>query len=158
VVAPKPKLVLPPPPAVAAPVPNDGAAAASGASSQRGPGLGAGGEGNGPGRGDYGEGEGDGGTPPRQIAGKLRARDLPADLMEPGTRRVSVEYHVTAQGNVDACRATQSSGNRALDRLTCSLIVARFRFRPSRDEQGRPVESIVDEDHSWIVEAPHDQP
>ncbi len=158
VVAPKPKMALPPPPVVGAPVPNMGAAAASGASNQRGPGQGAGGEGNGPGSGGYGEGEGDGGTPPRQIAGKLRARDLPSELVEPGTRRVGVEYHVTAQGTVDACRATESSGNRALDRFTCSLIVERFRFRPSRDEEGRPVASFVEEDHNWIFDVPRDRP
>jgi len=78
--------------------------------------------------------------------------------MEPGKRQVGVEYHVTAQGNIGACRTARSSRDRALDRLTCSLIVGRFRFRPSRDEQRRPVESFVDEDHNWIAGVPHDQP
>lgn len=158
VAAPKPKVVLPPPPpVVAAPVPNRGAAAASGASSQRGPGQGAGGEGDGTGSGGYGDGEGDGGAPPRQIAGKLRARDLPPELVLPGTHRVGVEYHVTAQGSVDACRTTETSGNGALDRFTCRLIQERFRFRPSRNADGRPVGAFIEEDHSWIIDAPRDR-
>lgn len=154
VVAPKLPEPLPvPPPVVAAPVPNRGTAAASGASDVRGPGQGAGGEGYGPGSGGYGEGEGNGGEPPRQTKGRLRAKDLPPELVEPGMeRRVGVEYHVTARGDVDACRVTTSSGRAALDRLTCQLIEERFRFRPSLDEQGRPVGSFVEEDHTWIVD------
>lgn len=160
VVTPKPPVRLPPPPPIAsAPVPNRGSATASGASDRPGPGQGAGGEGYGPGSGGYGEGEGDGGEPPRQIAGKLRMKDVPRELMEFGTtRRVGVEYHVTEQGDVDACHVTGPSGNTALDRLTCRLIEERFRFRPSRDERGRPVGSFVEEDHSWIFDAPRDRP
>jgi protein TonB len=160
VVAPKiPKPLPVPPPVVAAPVPNRGAAAASGASNVRGPGQGAGGEGYGPGSGGYGEGEGEGGEPPQQVAGRLRMKDVPRELIEYGTtRRVAVEYHVTARGDVDACHVTGPSGNPGLDRLTCRLIEERFRFRPSLDEEGRPVGSFVDEDHSWIFDAPRDRP
>jgi protein TonB len=154
-----PPLVRLPSPIVSAPLPNLGAAAASGASDRPGPGQGAGGEGTGTGSGGYGNGEGDGGVPPRQIAGRLRFGDLPSELIEPGMeRRVGVEYHVTAQGDVDNCRVTVSSGVGTLDRLTCRLIEERFRFRPSRDEQGRPVGSFVEEDHTWIVPLPADRP
>ena len=155
VVAPKPPVRLPPPPpVVSAPVANHGAAAASGASNVRGPGEGAGGEGDGPGNGGYGDGEGDGGEPPRHIAGELKMKYVPPELMEYGVnRRVGVEYHVTARGDVDACRVTIRSGSAGLDQLTCQLIEERFRFRPSRDAEGRPVGSFMDEDHTWTFDA-----
>lgn len=152
VVAP-PLVLLLPPPIIVAGKPNVGTAASSGASDRAGPGEGAGGEGEGTGGGGYGYGEGDGGVPPRQISGRLRFADLPPALREGsigGT--VGVRYRVEIDGRVGACLVVAPSSNATLDAATCALIQQHFRFRPSRDRDGRPVRSWIEESHDWVVE------
>jgi protein TonB len=159
IVAPPTPVILPAPiPVVSAPKAGPGMAAAAGASDRPGPGSGAGGQGDGTGSGGYGDGEGGGERPPRQIKGRLKFGDLPADLRERrigGT--VSVHYSVEVDGSVGDCAIIGSSGNTELDRLTCELIRQRFRFRPSRDHDGRPVRSAIEEEHSWTYDRP-DEP
>lgn len=145
-------LVLPPP-VVAAKLAGAGAAPSAGASDRRGPGTGAGGFGNGRGSGGYGDGDGDGGTPPRQVGGRIRNSDFPRALDRAGVGgTVSVRYRVGIDGRVSNCIVTGSSGSEEADALTCRLIEERFRFKPERDRDGRPVPSIIVENHSWIME------
>lgn len=153
IVAPPPLIVLPPPlPMVAAAKPNIGAAASSGASDHAGPGTGAGGRGDGAGGGGDDD-DGDGDLPPRLIKGRLKFSDLSQNLRESGTGgTVSVRYDVNVDGRVSGCVITASSGSGELDRQTCQLIETRFRYRPSRNPAGQPVRSIIEEDHSWVVE------
>ena len=168
VVAPRPvvPVPLPPPPMRAAPVAGSGFASSAGAAPVPGPGTGSGGTGAGTGSGRGGGGAGGGGggggggdgagmavTPPRQVAGRLSIDDMPEDLRESGFRgRVWVLYRVEADGRVSQCRVARSSGNRALDGATCRLIQQRFRFRPSRDDRGRPTWSYVEEFHEFESE------
>jgi len=154
VVAPVPIVPLTPPPLInVAPEPDTNVQATTGAAPVPGLGTGAGGQGNGTGSGGSGNGEGAGDLPPRQIAGKLSVRDLPPELKQPGRGgTVSVLYVVTPQGRVTDCEVTHSSGDAALDALTCRLIEQRFRFDPSRHADGRPVESMVEEDHTWVID------
>jgi len=156
IVAPPPVVpVVMPPPIVAAPVAGVGARPDAGAAAVAGPGTGAGGEGDGRGgggRGGSGDGD-DGYRPPRQIGGRIRNSDYPAALGEAGASgRVSVRYLIGVDGRVSGCTVTASSGNAELDATTCRLITERFRFRPSRGPDGRPVPSYVVENHSWLVE------
>lgn len=140
-----------PPPVIVAPRPNVGMATSTGASDRAGPGQGAGGEGNGTGGGGDG-GDGDD-APPRQIRGKLKFADLPADLRAAGFDGiVGVRYRVETDGHVTGCGVTRSSGHAELDALTCQLIEQRFRFDPSRDADGRPVRSTVVETHGWVID------
>jgi protein TonB len=151
VVAPPPVILPPvPPPVIVAPVAGVGAAPSSGASDRRGPGWGAGGEGFGTGGGGEG-GEGDG-IAPVQIKGRLKYSDLPEDLRGRDNLSVAVRYRVAIDGRVDRCSVTRSSGSAELDQLTCGLIEQRFRFKPSRDETGEPVQSFVVETHSWAID------
>jgi protein TonB len=159
--APPPVLPLPSP-VVAAPRPAQGIDPTAGLAPVPGPGSGGGGFGNGTGGGignGDGPGEGDGaggGTPPRHLHGRLRDSDYPRGLGEAGIEgTVSVEYRVELDGRVTGCRVTHSSGSRVLDETTCDLIEQRFRYRPARDRNGRPVVSYIVENHSWIV---HDEP
>ena len=143
-----PPLFRPPvPPVIAALKPNIGAAVKNGASNSPGPGEGAGGLGDGLG----GGGDGDGGdTPPRQIKGELGFADMPSVLRAEGVERtVSVRYGVDVDGRASNCSVTGSSGSAELDAITCQLIEQRFRFKPSRDGNGRPVHSTIVEQHSW---------
>jgi len=90
--------------------------------------------------------------PPRRIGGRVTDRDYPRGLSEAGiSGTVSVRYRVGVDGRVSNCLVTHSSGSDALDTLTCQLIERRFRFRPSRDEEGHTVPSIIVENHSWII-------
>ncbi len=51
---------------------------------------------------------------------------------------VRVSYVVEADGRVQTCEITQSSGFRRLDEQTCSIIKRRFRFNPAVKD-GTPV-------------------
>ena len=159
-VAPTPVVRLPVhSPVIAAPKPGTGSDASSGAAEIRGPGTGAGGFGNGSGSGAGGNGDGGGGggyddaTPPRLLRGRIRNSDYPPGAGEAGiSGTVGLRYTVTTQGRVVNCRVTRSSGHSVLDELTCRLIEQRFRFDPSRDWRGRPIQSDIVENQSWIVE------
>ncbi len=146
--------VLPPikpPPVVAAPQAGIGATSNNGASDVAGPGQGAGGNGDGLGGGGDG-GDGDF-TPPRQVGGRLSYADLPADMRAGGRGgRVGVRYSVGTNGRVSDCEVTRSSGSTELDGATCRLIEQRFRFKPSRDANGRAVDADVVENHTWTVD------
>jgi protein TonB len=65
---------------------------------------------------------------------------------------VSVLFTVSTTGRVTDCQIRRSSGDPRLDDATCDLIIRRFRFDPSRDAQGRPVESLVESDHTWVFD------
>jgi protein TonB len=153
---------LPPPipsPVVAAPKPFIGNEASTGASRLRGPGTGAGGLGNGTGSGGAGEGEGGDETPPRWKSGKIKSSDFSSiahDARFAGTGSanysVSVLYTVETNGRATGCGIERSSGNRVFDQTVCRLIEERFRFKPSRDAEGRPVARKMGEDHFLTID------
>lgn len=145
VVAPPVKPIIVPPPVVTAPKPNVGAAANTGASDHAGPGEGAGGIGNGNGgggNGGEGEGEGDGDAtvPPQPIVDRLRTKDLPLQMLPPGEPvAIEVMFEVETDGRVTRCRVERRSRYPAFDQVVCPLIERQYRYRPARDDAGRPV-------------------
>lgn len=157
IVAPKPVLRLPrPPPIQAAIKPDIGSASTSGAADVRGPGTGSGGigEGTGSGRGGYGAGGGGrGGSPPRRISGRLYNSDYPRVAMEAGIEgTLTVVVTIEPNGRVSYCDVVRSSGSGVLDETTCRLVQQRYRYRPARDPDGRPVRSREMQNHSWVME------
>jgi protein TonB len=155
---PPPPIVFPPPPPVAAaPIAGPGAAPSAGAAPVPGPGTGAGGQGNGTGSGLGGNGTGSGGgsgrgAPPRQIHGRIKDRDYPESARAAGAQgAVWVRFTVLTNGRAANCRIMRSSGNGAIDETTCRLIQDRFRYKPARDERGRPIEADLVEKHEWIM-------
>ncbi|UVO52190.1 energy transducer TonB [Sphingomonas sp. SUN019] len=156
IVAPPPIVpLIIPPPVLAAPKAGLGFETSAGAADIAGPGTGAGGIGDGTGSGRWGDGDGGGGdeTPPRQTKGRISDRDYPeaaADAGNSGT--VEVRYVVATDGRVPECSVVRSSGSAILDETTCRLIRERFRFKPSRDVSGRPVASVIVQNHIWTVE------
>ncbi|OWK31830.1 energy transducer TonB [Sphingomonas mucosissima] len=160
VAAPPPVVILPPtpPPVITAPKPYIAHDPTSGSAAVRGPGTGAGGFGSGFGSGGSGDGDGGGGdgdeAGPQFVRGRMSTSDLPEALFVTGFNgTVGVRYLVAVNGRVPTCQVTRSSGNAAVDDITCRLIKERFRFQPSRDGRGRPVQSWIVENHSWEVEA-----
>lgn len=154
-VAPKPILpIVTPPPLITSLVSATGDEATSGNAAIAGPGPGSGGIGNGTGSGGVGNGDGGGGgTPPRQIGGSISKRDYPRDLFTANIQgKVGVLYVVSPEGRVTDCEIEHSSGNAELDDMTCDLIVQRFRFRPALDARGRAVESMIEENHTWVID------
>jgi protein TonB len=153
---PVPTPPVPPPPLPAATKPFQGNQSTQGAAPIAGPGTGAGGIGNGTGSGGAGDGDGSGDGDGREIApryksGRLKSSDIPESAWESGVEgRVSVRYFVNVDGSVSDCRVTRSSGYALLDTTTCRLIEQRFRYRPSLDENGTPIRSIIVENHTWV--------
>lgn len=141
-----------PPTEVPSAHPESGPANSSGTTTQPGTGEGSGGQGRGAGAGGDGNGGGDD-VPPRQIKGHLKFSDLPADVRDAGAERsVSVRYQVGIDGRVGNCTILVSSGSSELDQRICQLIQQRFRFDPSRTQDGQPVPSIIEERHSWKLD------
>lgn len=148
VVAPEPAIVVPTPqPIIASPTPAQGAEATQGASDVVGPGTGAGGSGTGTGSGGAGSGDGGGGSGiasrPSLLTPTLRSRDYPPELrrrFQPG-RGALVTFTVGADGRVSNCRIYRSSGDAVIDMVTCSLVTARFVYRPAYNQRGQPVAS-----------------
>jgi periplasmic protein TonB len=156
IVAPPPEIRIPvPPPTPTAPVAGQGSAMAAGATNVPGPGTGSGGIGNGLGSGRFGNGTGGGGggggrgTRARWLSGSITDSDFPDNVRRGGT--VHLRFTVAPSGRISDCAVTRSSGSRALDDVTCRLIVRRFRYRPARNAEGIPIASTVVGEHVWEV-------
>lgn len=148
VVAPKPRIQLPVPvPVTPTETPNEGAAPTQGAGDRPGQGTGAGGTGSGTGSGGAGSGAGGGGegiaTRARLMTPSLRSRDYPSELRGRLSRGAApfVMFTVQPNGRVSGCRIYQSSGDPAVDEMTCRLVTARFVYRPAYNRRGEPVAS-----------------
>jgi periplasmic protein TonB len=50
-------------------------------------------------------------------------------------------FTVLPSGRVTGCRIYQSSGDAAVDDMTCRLVTARFVYRPATNRRGEPVAS-----------------
>jgi protein TonB len=149
VVSPEPVIPVPTSnPVIASPTPRQGAEATQGASDVVGPGTGAGGSGNDTGSGESGAGDGGGGSGiasrARLISPSLRTRDYPSSLRDRlyGGAPM-VKFSVQPNGRVSDCRIYRSSGDPVIDMVTCSLVTARFAFRPAFNQRGQPVASEI---------------
>jgi protein TonB len=138
VVVPKPRIVVPAKPTVAAaPVAGTGSATRSGAAlSGSGPGAG----GMGSGRGGGGTGDFSGYTPAQRIT-KIPDREYRRIATASGQRtgRIGITLKVNTDGRPSNCRIARTSGNPTVDSLFCQLAQQYVRFRPARDDIGRPV-------------------
>jgi periplasmic protein TonB len=147
VVVSSPSIVLPPAtPITVATTPSTGVNATSGAATGVGPGAGAGGNGDGSGKGGSGSGDGGASTGLGEARARLATpmlgrRDFPPRMYDQAPRGGAVDMvlRVGADGVPLSCRVMRSFGDTELDALTCRIAVARLRFTPSRDKQGRPI-------------------
>jgi protein TonB len=92
--------------------------------------------------------------PPRKVQsaqsakGDLRSLfsgdDYPASAQSAGAEGTArATLTISATGQVVGCDITQSTGNRALDSATCSILRRRAKFTPARDSNGNPTTDTV---------------
>jgi protein TonB len=157
-------LVFPPPqvrleakPLLAvAPVAGTGTSVAIGTGETAGPGTGTGGQGSGTGSGGNGMGKGGEAEGPairtRRIEGSFTSRDYPREASRAGAEGTTVARLVVgANGRVSECIVRASSGNEALDRTTCGIILNRFRFEPARNPSGDATTDVVEWEQNWSL-------
>lgn len=158
VVVPPPKVRIPVPtplPTVAEPSPlPPGSATTAGGTQTPGVGSGTGGEGGGIGSGGRGSGTGGGGAArAERISGSISgATDYPPAARRAGIEgSVTVRYTVGTDGRASGCAVTRSSGHPELDGATCRIVERRFRYRPARDAEGKPVAETVRRTFDWLL-------
>jgi protein TonB len=60
-----------------------------------------------------------------------------------------ISWDINAQGRVENCNVTASSGNSDLDRAACSAITRRGRYSPALDQSGNPIRSRASRRITW---------
>lgn len=83
--------------------------------------------------------------------------DYPNEAFRAGASG-TVEFTLTVdrRGQPTRCFIRSSSGNAALDRATCDILMARARFTPARDAAGNAVEDLVAQRVRWVLPAEGD--
>jgi protein TonB len=66
---------------------------------------------------------------------------------EEGT--TGIAWTINAQGRVENCTVTSSSGSRALDDAACRAITRRGRYSPALDQSGNPITSKSSRRVTW---------
>ena len=138
----------------APPVSSIGNTDVAGASSA-GSGTGAGGNGAGTGSGTRGDGDGGGGVAvarPVKTAGDIRStRDYPKATRDLRLGSdVTISMVVGTDGRARNCKVVKPSRDPEGDRITCALALARFRFDPATDANGRPVAALYGWNQRWF--------
>lgn len=80
--------------------------------------------------------------------------DYPSDAQRrEESGRVGVSFSVNAQGRVEGCRVTSSSGSDSLDTTTCRLVTRRGRYSPALDQAGNPIPGGTKSlNFRWVLE------
>jgi TonB family protein len=89
--------------------------------------------------------------PKGSVPGFFEASDYPTASLASGSQgTVAVRYRVGVDGKASDCRVRISSGDPALDRVTCDVIDRRVRLTPAKDRSGAPMAIIDVARMSWI--------
>ncbi|MEG8039512.1 TonB family protein [Sphingomonas sp. LR60] len=62
---------------------------------------------------------------------------------------VGIALRINAEGRIDPCSVTASSGHASLDQATCRLYQRRARFTPAHDDAGAPVTATFTDRIRW---------
>jgi TonB family protein len=88
------------------------------------------------------------------LSSYFSADDYPAAaLRENGMGDVGFSLTIGANGRVEDCLVTASSGSPALDQATCRILRARARYIPARDANGNPAQGQDAGRVTWRVPA-----
>lgn len=84
----------------------------------------------------------------------VTAEDYPATALRAGHEGVtSFILTIDPQGVVADCQISGTSGDTALDDMTCKLLRQRARFAPARDKRGKSVTSAWRSRIRWAIPA-----
>jgi hypothetical protein len=80
---------------------------------------------------------------------------MPAYVQMEGINRfISTRTTVRPDGTLQDCVLERSGGDPKLDALTCSIILKRARFQPSKWVDGSPAYAVLRTPVSWIIGGP----
>ena len=77
----------------------------------------------------------------------------PSALRAEAEGRTSIAWEINAQGRVENCRVTSSSGNRDLDDAACRALSRKARYTPALDQAGNPIRSRGSRSVVWKMPA-----
>ena len=78
--------------------------------------------------------------------------DYPASSLRAGEQGTTgIAWTITAQGRVENCHTTQSSGSSALDAAACRALTRRARYSPALDQGGNPMSTTKSRRVVWKV-------
>jgi TonB family protein len=87
---------------------------------------------------------------PIKTAPWITTEDYPAKAVRGSWHgKTSYELRIKADGTVDECSITQSSGHPILDKKTCELLKKRARFIPPKDNHGNAMPSTYRSALTW---------
>ncbi|WP_156347843.1 energy transducer TonB [Sphingomonas sp. Leaf231] len=76
--------------------------------------------------------------------------DYPPSALRAGEQGVvGIALRIAADGRIDSCTVTESSGHATLDQATCRLYQRRARFTPARDDGGTPIIGTFNDRVRW---------
>lgn len=82
----------------------------------------------------------------------FRESDYPKEALAARAEgTVGLAYDINEKGRVTVCTVTKSSGNAALDAVSCEMMIKRGRFYPKQDENGRPIASQGSRNVTWTL-------
>ncbi|MFN2100097.1 energy transducer TonB [Altererythrobacter sp. MF3-039] len=93
--------------------------------------------------------------PPRprnSPANWVTTRDYPSSPLRRGEEGITrFRLSVSANGTIESCTVTRSSGVTLLDQATCRYVSKRAKFHPGRDSSDKPVAGHYDSSVSWVI-------
>jgi TonB family protein len=85
-----------------------------------------------------------------EVTNWFRSEDYPASALRRETEgTVRTRSQVDTDGRITGCEVEKSSGDADLDDVTCSLLMARGRFVPARDAEGKPISTRFTFTMTW---------
>ena len=90
--------------------------------------------------------------PKNAASGWVTTDDYPSSALRRGEQgTVRFELMIGANGKIEACRVTASSGSSALDAATCKTVSARAKFEPATDGAGARAQGTFNSSVTWVI-------
>ncbi|MCB2077889.1 MAG: TonB family protein [Novosphingobium sp.] len=91
-------------------------------------------------------------TPRNSPAGWVSTNDYPSRDLREGNQGVArFSLVIGADGKVESCVVTQSTGSGGLDDATCKYVSRRARFDPATDANGKRVTGSYNGSIRWVI-------
>lgn len=95
----------------------------------------------------------------RLIQASITIDDYPASAAQAGAEGIVLtRFVVDRSGQPTNCVIAQSSGNAALDEVSCRIVTERFRYEPARNAAGRRIEDSRAQRFVWQLPEPTPPP